>query len=205
MPTDEELFTAWRFGDARAADVLIKRHHNGLLRFFEYRTGQAAEDLAQRTLAGCAAGLASFRGDGTFRAYLYGVARNQLLSFQRSRVTRGALSHLMQDDAGFATGLSTIMARQTEQRLLLQALVAIPESLQTPLALFYWEGLRAREIATILDCPVSTVTTRLARGRDVLREALAELSVPGQAHDRLTGDLTGWLRSLVPGTLEPSP
>lgn len=198
VPNDDELFAAWRAGDTRAGDALVRRHYQSVLRFFEYRTGQAAEDLAQRTLAGCAEGLARFRGEGTFRAYLFGIARNQLLNFQRSRMTADDLSRLDAPEQPWArTWLSTIVARRDEQRLLLQALVAIPEALQTALVLFYWEGLKARDIAMALECPTSTVTTRLARAREVLREKVDEFSGSGSARDRLVSDIDAWLRSLA--------
>ncbi len=194
---DDELFAAWRSGDSEAADALARRHYQSLLRFFEYRTGQAAEDLVQRTFAACAESLARYRNDGTFRAYLFGIARNILLNFQRSRRDNDDLSRLdAPDPSSASTGMSTIVARRDEQRLLLQALVAMPESLQTPLVLFYWEGLRAREVADTLGCPTSTATTRLARARQVLREHIDEFASTGSTRERLVNDVEVWLRSL---------
>lgn len=185
-------------GDAEAGDALARRHYHGVLRFFEYRTGQAAEDLVQRTFAACAENLRVYRGEGTFRAYLFGIARNLLLNFHRSRRETHDLSRLDASDQPFArTWLSTIVARRDEQRVLLQALVAMPEPLQTALVLFYWEGLRAREIAATLGCPLSTVTTRLARAREVLREHVVEFTRAGATRDRVVADVDAWLRSLV--------
>jgi RNA polymerase sigma factor (sigma-70 family) len=196
---DDELFRAWRAGDSAAGDTLVRRHYAAVLRFFEYRTGQSAEDLVQRTFAACAESLDRYRGDGTFSAYLFGIARKLLLNFHRSRKDTDDLSRLdAPDHARAHTGLSTIIAKRDEQRVLLQALVALPESLQTPLVLFYWQGLRAREVAVVLGLPTSTATTRLARAREVLREQIEDLAGTSSVRDRLLADVEAWLSSLVP-------
>ncbi len=195
---DEELFAAWRAGNAAAGDVLVRRHYSAVLRFFEYRTGQAAEDLAQKTLAACAEGLARYRGEGTFAAFLFGIARRQLLNHHRNRLNREDRSRLdVPQEALNKTGLSTIIARRDEQRLLMQALVSLPEELQSALVLFYWQGLKAREIGVALGCPTSTATTRIARAREVLREAIDKFGGAGGARQRLVADVDGWLRSVV--------
>ena len=197
--SDEELFATWRSGDARAGDQLARRHYRALLRFFEYRTGQAAEDLVQRSFAACAASLERYRGGGSFRAFLFGIARNVLLNHLRSRrYDNDALSRLDSPEAGPGhTGMSTIVARRDEQRVLLQALVAMPEELQTPLVLFYWEDLRAEEFADALGCVPSTARGRLAKARGVLREHIEEFAGSSTTRERLTADVDHWLRSLT--------
>ena len=155
---------------------MVRRHYSSLLRFFEYRTGQAGEDLVQRTFAACAEALPRYRSEGSFRAFLFGIARNILLNFHRSRRNTDDLSRLDGPDLALnKTGMSTIVARRDEQRILLQALVAMPEQLQTALVLFYWDGLRAREVADVMGCPTSTATPRLARAREVLRLSLIHI------------------------------
>ena len=196
--SDAELFAAWRNGDKTAGDQLARRHYESLLRFFEYRTGQAAEDLVQRTFAACAAALATYRGEGTFRGFLFGIARNVLLNHLRSRRYDDALSRFDSPEVGSGrTGMSTIVARRDEQRVLLQALVAMPEELQTPLVLFYWEDLKAQEFANALGCVPSTARTRLARARDELRRHIDEFASSTSTRERLSADVDGWLRSLT--------
>ncbi|MBV1860957.1 MAG: sigma-70 family RNA polymerase sigma factor [Nannocystaceae bacterium] len=196
--SDAELFAAWRQGGAVAGDALARRHYQPVLRFFEYRTGQAAEDLVQRTFAACAASLATYRGDGSFRGFLFGIARNVLLNHLRSRRYDDAMSRLDGPETGSSrTGMSTIISRRDEQRVLLQALVALPEELQTPLVLFYWEDLKAQEFADALGCVPSTARGRLARAREGLRRHIEEFASSGSTRERLAADVDGWLRSLT--------
>ena len=53
----------------------------------------------------------------------------------------------------------------------------LPEKYRAALVLYYWSGLTNREMAGILNCPIGTVSTRLARGRALLRSRLARRGV----------------------------
>ena len=54
----------------------------------------------------------------------------------------------------------------------------LSETYRPVMTLYYAEGFRAREIAELLDIPVGTVTVRLKRGREQLREQLRKGEVP---------------------------
>jgi transposase len=68
--------------------------------------------------------------------------------------------------------------------------------MQTIISLFYVDGLRAREIAEVLDVPTSTVTTRLSRARDQLRHEVEGLRAPAEVRSSLLSDIDAWTRSL---------
>lgn len=206
-PDDDALFAAWRAGDAAAGDQLVRRHYRRVLRFFEYRVGAIAEDLVQRTFAACADALPTYRAQGTFNAFIFGIARLQLLRHLRDgRRESGKCEFDDSNALGRKTSLSTLVSRHEEQRLLLQSLVALPAPLQTVLVLHYWEGMRAREIAEVCDSTTSTITTRLARARQVLSESIAMLARSGRARESLLANPEQWLASVsavVPGKESP--
>lgn len=196
QPADFDLLQAWRAGDQVAADVLVRRHYGAVLRFFEVRT-RAAEDLTQRTFLACVEGQERFRGDASFRAYLFGIARRQLFRYLEDQRRVDRLASLDEPEPQSGTSLSVLVARREEHQLLLTALAGLPEEVQTVIVLHYWEGLMAREIADVMEVPTSTITTRLARARQALGDRIRRLSLRGRASDALLADLDGWVRSLA--------
>lgn len=182
---DAELAAAWARGDRSAGGRLIERYYEAVTRFFATKAGAHGDDLVQQTFARCAAGCAGFRSQGSFRSFLFGVARNVLLEFIRGKVRGG------QSDPDFNTssladlvpGLSTQFARRAEQRLLAEALQRLPLELQLAIELYYWEEVPLPELAEITGVPVGTVKSRLFRARQLLREAVEQVQGAGPERD----------------------
>ncbi len=59
---------------------------------------------------------------------------------------------------------------RSEQKDLYQAVMELPEKYRTVLYLYYYEELSTKEIARLLKITVTSVTTRLSRARDQLKE-----------------------------------
>ncbi|MCH9686351.1 MAG: sigma-70 family RNA polymerase sigma factor [Deltaproteobacteria bacterium] len=206
LTNDLEVLEAWRQGDRSAGDQLMRRHYTSVLRFFELKATAAADDLTQRTFLACVEGRERFRGEGSFKSYLFGIARMLLLEFLRKRTRDARLVRFGEEDGGPAvTRLSTVVSRHQEQQLLLRALVALPTDMHVALQLYYWEGMPTADIGHALEIPKSTVTTRLARAREQLRRSLETLAKPGPVRDRLMSDLEGWTRSIAATAPSPSP
>ncbi len=199
--TDLELLDRWRAGDRGAADALTSRYYTSVLRFFELRLPRAADDLTQAVFLACVEGQTRFQGTGTFKAYLFGIARMTLLEQLRARERK--LTRFDEADQGDGrldlTSLSTLIARRQEQQLVLQSLVALPPQMLVELQLYYWEGLATKEIAEVLGIPASTVTTHLARARERLRTELEVLTRASALRHRLLADVEGWVRSVAGG------
>ena len=70
--------------------------------------------------------------------------------------------------------VESIAPEQIDGAAVTKALEAIEERFRAPLILFYLEDHSYREIAEILDVPIGTVMSRLARGKTMLRELLTE-------------------------------
>src|SRR5262245_5534947 len=88
MDADLALLERWRQGDRRAGEDLFARHLAEVYRFFEHKVGSDAEDLAQRTFLACTAARDQFRGQSTFRTYLFTIARHELHGYLR-KLPRG--------------------------------------------------------------------------------------------------------------------
>jgi RNA polymerase sigma-70 factor (ECF subfamily) len=79
------------------------------------------------------------------------------------------------------TGPATALDRRQRGELLRDGLARIPLDDQIALELSYFEQMTTREIAGVLEIEENTVRSRLARAREKLRAALAELATPEEA------------------------
>ena len=164
---DAELLARWRGGDLNAGQSLLRRHYPSVLRYFELNASWAAEDLAQRTFLACVERASEVRDLAAFRAYVMAVARRQLAMYLRSLGRRPGAGHF--DDPLPQTRASTLVARHQQQFLLLRALVELPRRPQLLLILCYWEEIPPAAVAAEFGVPSSTIRTRLARARELLR------------------------------------
>ena len=85
-PTDAAVLEAWRAGDEAAGEELFRRHFPAIARFFRNKVHTDIEELIQTTFLGCIEGSGRVREDGSFRGFLFGLARNTLCNhFRRQR------------------------------------------------------------------------------------------------------------------------
>ena len=199
---ESELLYRWRTGDREAGDRLLRAHYPHVLGFFRLRLPTSADDLTQRTFLACTEARDRVEAS-SFRAYLFGIARNMLLK-QLAEDRRD--ERLAEFDGPQPQSLLTpsgVVALRHEHWLLLRAIDRLATEAQVLLALFYVQDLRAREIADVLGVPTSTVTTRLSRARDSLRREVETLRAPAKVRDTVLGDLDAWARSLTPLLVGP--
>ncbi len=172
---DAAWLEAWRAGDRAAGQRLFARYYDAVSRFFFNKIGDASGDLIQRTFLACVEGMARFRGDSSFRSYLFSIAYRQLCRYFRDKhgdkVDLTSVSSLV-----LVPSISRFMVEREEMRLFLAALREIPLDLQVVLELHYWEQCSVAEIAVALEIPDGTVKSRLRRGREQLRAAIERLA-----------------------------
>ena len=195
-PDDVELLHAWRAGERAAGQALFERHFLAVFRFFANKVPASADDLTQRTFVACVEARDRIAG-ANLRAYLLGIARRTLLMHLRTQRRWSARFEL--GDVSIEAVLdspSVALAEQDEDRLLLAALRRLSFDMQATIELFYWEDLSIAEVAEILEVPPGTIKSRLARARDVIRDALAELGIPEAVRESTVENLDAWARRL---------
>ncbi|MCC6903043.1 MAG: sigma-70 family RNA polymerase sigma factor [Polyangiaceae bacterium] len=178
MRSDPELLERWRGGDAPAGQELVQRHWASIASFFRSKVGDDGADLISQTFLACVEG--RDRIDDV-QAYLFAVARRRLADHFRKRARMPTVDLSVSSLTDLGAGPATELGRREQAELLRRALATIPLDDQIALELSYFEGLSGAAIAQVLEVGENTVRSRLARAREKLRLALAELAPADEA------------------------
>jgi RNA polymerase sigma-70 factor (ECF subfamily) len=185
--TDHDLLQAHVAGDTEAFGLLFARHRDRLWAV-ALRTMGNREDAADGLQDGMIAAYrraGSFRGDAAVTTWLHRVVVNACLD--RLRAAKVRRTEALPDDleeyrdrgslaSAAADGDPADAAVGSERRrLVIEALLGLPEEQRAALVLVDMEGYPVAETAEILGCPVGTVKSRCSRGRARLAEVLAPL------------------------------
>lgn len=172
MVSDEALYEQLLAGEMAAFDQLYERYERPLFGFVlkHVRDRAEAEDLLHEAFMGVLKGRRA--GEGSFRAWLFQVARNLCLNRARSagRQSR-ALQVVARDGEPVAESASGALERHRAVAALLSAVELLPE----PLAELYHlrvAGLSYEEMAGVVQAPVGTVKSRMHELIGRLREEM---------------------------------
>ena len=192
------LLRAWQLGDAASGSALLRRYTEPLYGFFLTKTDPtSAEELTQATFEACTAHHADLHEGGSFRAYLFAIARKKVLQhrdeWRRRGVRHEPLAHSV---AGSVTSPSVVVARSQQQQLIVAALQELPLDFQIAIELHYWEDMGVAEIARVLEIPPGTVKSRLHRAREELRGHITRLAESPRLAAETVDGLERWISSL---------
>lgn len=204
--SDGELLQAWGTGDRAAGEELLARHFEAVVRFFQNKIDRDHDDLIQKTFLGCLESRDRFRGDGSFRAFLFGVAKNVLGKHLRQRYREpGSLDAVDSVDAFDMAHVSVaelgdtpslLVAVDQQQERMLHALRRIPLDHQIVLELCYWEGMTAAEVGEMLGVPLGTAKTRLRRAKQLLAAEISDLEAGVTGAEPTETRLDTWARGI---------
>ena len=176
--TDASLVDRFLAGDQTAFGLLVLRYQDSLHRFFRRTTDvDVAEDLAQDAFLEVYRSLATWRGQSSFRTWLFGVARNVGHRHLRSRPDRlRANEKAAPVDEIADTGRGPLQSLEDGDRsaALLNAIARLSWEQRVAIALRTWEGMSYDQIATITGVPKGTVRSRLHSARQVLARVIRE-------------------------------
>ncbi|MEM6989326.1 MAG: sigma-70 family RNA polymerase sigma factor [Myxococcota bacterium] len=181
MLSDAELIQRWRDGDGNAGSKLVGRHFRAVFRFFRSKVGAEADELTQKTFLGCVESRDRFRDDLPFRAYLFGIARKQLLRHFEGRgkgFPADAFSRMSVAD--LAPSPSRLAAGREEVERLMVAMQRLPVDSQIAIELVHWEGLKLAAVAEVLGVSVGSIKGRMHRAREQLKREL-DAATPGSS------------------------
>ena len=145
---DFELIARWKAGDERAASALVARHAPALARF-ALSSGERNEvdELVQDTFVRAFNSLDGFRGESSFRTWLFTIERRLLVDRRRAEKRRRDRVEIQEDDAATEyDALDGVVADETEQRMR-QAVGRLSPTQKEVFTLRVAEGLSYKEIA----------------------------------------------------------
>ncbi len=173
--SDQLLFDRWQAGERQAGEELCARHQPVLEGFFGRRAPRNARDLVQETWFQCLKSHENYRGEASFRTFLFAVAHHVLCRHLRQTGRDEADFALSELPMSQPSPLSLLQSRY-ELGLLAEALRELPDEHQLVLELAYDQQLDSRAIGELLQMPSATVRTRLRRARELLREGVERLA-----------------------------
>jgi len=135
-----------------------------------------ADDLVQDCLERAWSRLGLWRRDGNMRAWLFTIMHN--LNANAVRNAKRRPGHDPIDEATFHAATPPSQIDRLELNALSDAIRALPEEQRAVVLLVGLEQLSYEEVATVLDLPIGTVMSRLHRGRERLRRAMAGEPAP---------------------------
>jgi RNA polymerase sigma-70 factor, ECF subfamily len=159
-----------------------------LRRFAHGLTGTAADgdDLVQATCERAIGNLDKWRPGTRLDSWMFRIAQNLHINTVRDRKNRERILSSAADTIAPATTAAGAAESRTTWVAVRRCLEALPAEQRSVLLLICVEGYSYAECATILDVPVGTVTSRLARGRETLQARLSDDNEMAQADLRRT-------------------
>jgi len=180
--TDEELVARAKAGDLESFNQLVSRWERPIYAL-AYRTlgrEEDARDVVQEAFLRAYRGLKGFKGEAKFSSWLYRITLNLCRDWSRRerrapivQVPEGTDPVELADERVQTTeSVEDLVARREMSAAVAKAMAELPEEQRTAILLKEYHGLTFQEIASMLDCPLSTVKTRLYQGLSVLRRRL---------------------------------
>ena len=184
---DKRLVERVQQGDKMAFDLLVTKYQRKLFRLvLRLVTNQTeAEDVVQETFIKAYRALNQFRGDSAFYTWLYRIGINTAKNFldnQGRRVPTSTDTSAEQmesyEEGENLRDIDTPESMLASKQIALTvntAMDELPEDLRMALSLREIEGLSYDEIASVMDCPIGTVRSRIFRARESIATKLRPL------------------------------
>lgn len=175
---DQVLVERVQRGDKQAFNLLVKKYQHKVLGLIARYVNQGdVADVAQEAFIKAYRSLSTFRGESAFYTWLYRIAVNTAKNHLTAQGRRPPDADVEVSDAEFYDGAEALHEQATPENMMLSdelkrqvkaAVDSLPEELRQAIILREIEGLSYEEIASIMECPVGTIRSRIFRARDVI-------------------------------------
>lgn len=190
--TDDELMIEIQGGNSHAFEEIVSRHRNGLIGFLfrQTRDLQLAEDLAQDTLLKVYQQAWDFLPRGTFKGWIFRIARNLLIDHVRRQshdaLVNSARYTATEEDAESLWRMTSSVlspdaqAQEKELAGIIEKLLEqIPSDQRQVFLMYHYSELSLPEIALATETTLPTVKSRLRLAREKLRDLCHQVGIHG--------------------------
>jgi RNA polymerase sigma-70 factor (ECF subfamily) len=139
------------------------------------RNPHDADDVVQIAVERALLKWEQWRSDTRLDSWMFKIVRNAWIDELRARGRRAQI--FLAAEAGEQVGEASL-DRESQLMSVQSAMARLPQEQRLAVSLVLVEGLPYKEAAEVLDIPIGTLTSRLARGREALQSLLAPGAVP---------------------------
>ncbi|BDY03737.1 RNA polymerase sigma factor RpoE [Ferrimonas sp. YFM] len=184
--SDQQLVERVQQGDKQAFNLLVMKYQHkvaNLISRYVKNQGDVA-DVAQEAFIKAYRALPNFRGESAFYTWLYRIAVNTAKNYLVSQGRRPPATDVDAEEAEFYDGADALREHASPERQLLSdeikravfsTIETLPEELRVAITLRELEGMSYEEIATVMECPVGTVRSRIFRAREAIDKRIQPL------------------------------
>ncbi len=183
---DQQLVERVQRGDKTAFNLLVTKYQHKVTNLVSRYVSNHSDvpDIVQEAFIKAYRALPNFRGDSAFYTWLYRIAVNCAKNHSVSLNRKPPSNDVDIDDAELFDGGDALRESASPENILLtneikrvifSTMESLPEDLRLAINYREMEGLSYEEIATIMECPVGTVRSRIFRARDVIDKKIKPL------------------------------
>ena len=184
MDNGDNSYRRYRDGNDQGMEELIRDYKDGLLLYLNkyVQSLYLAEECVQETFIRLAIKKPKFRGNSSFKTWLYVIARNVTISFLRKEKSRNTVPLEDADEISSKADLEREYLKEEQKVLLHRALERIKPEYQQVLWLTFFEGFRNDEAAKIMKKTKKQIENLLYNAKKALR---AEMEREGYQYEGL--------------------
>ena len=176
--SDEQLIDWVAKGDSSCLGTLFERHNKAVYQFCRQMTRNAAvaEDLVQETLLRILSRASTYKGQGSFKAWMFNIARNASLDYLRKHKHRGEPEPV--DEEALVENRSAEQSAAGNQALdvLAGALARLPAAAREVIWLGRFEFDSYEELGLALGCKPATARVKMHRAMQQLNSEFAAIN-----------------------------
>lgn len=175
---EHKLIARTQQGDRESFNPLVTKYQNHVYTLIrkQVQDPEIAKNLTQETFLKAFRAINTFRGDSAFYSWIYRIARNICIDFQRKQQAEQGIDPLHTIDERRITATYSdpgdILQKQELRQILRDAIAHLPPTRQRVFLLRYAEELPIKDIATHIKRSEGTVKTHLHKAHHQLRELL---------------------------------